>query len=245
MTLTQYEPREGQVAALSDKVVALTKLLFGDSTEKKTAKPAPAGPKDEDNGEHAAGGHRPRGQRRATSGHCRRDYSALETEEIVPTTRPKNRPARSVELPTNHSARRPPTRSTGQLRIVHRRPTYRKTRASAGARRRGGPAPPKVIRKVLFTAGFCARLLVEKYVRRHLVGTLHPLSVLAALLDQAIGERNAQARHLHVDETSWKVFEGPRQGEQQVVAVDLRRGRHRGVHHRPDPLDPRAHQASG
>jgi hypothetical protein len=89
------------------------------------------------------------------------------------------------------------------------------------------PPPPKPIRKGLFTATFLARLLVEKYVLGRplcrivaalrndglevaegtLVGVLKALSALLAPLDAAIRARNAAAGHLHVDETSWSVFE--------------------------------------
>jgi len=86
---------------------------------------------------------------------------------------------------------------------------------------------PKVIPKGLFTASFLARLVVEKYVlgrplerivsalandgldvaKGTLVGCFQALSVLLAPLDAAIRARNACAGHLHVDETSWRVFE--------------------------------------
>jgi len=89
------------------------------------------------------------------------------------------------------------------------------------------PPAPKPIRKGLFTAGFLARLLVDKYVLGRpvcrivaalgndglevaegtLVGALKALSALLAPLDAAIRARNAAAGHLHVDETSWSVFE--------------------------------------
>ncbi len=40
-----------------------------------------------------------------------------------------------------------------------------------------------------------------------LVGALRALSDLLGPLDAAIRERNAKSAHLHIDETSWKVFE--------------------------------------
>lgn len=113
------------------------------------------------------------------------------------------------------------------VRIVHRRPTYRRD-CGCGVRGVLAAAPVrKPIPRGRFTAGFCARLLVEKYVHGRplcriaaalrnegldvaegtLVGVLEPLSALLAPLDAAIGARNAAAGHLHVDETSWKVFE--------------------------------------
>lgn len=40
-----------------------------------------------------------------------------------------------------------------------------------------------------------------------LVGRLQARSLLLAPLDAAIQVRNAEAGHLHADETSWRVFE--------------------------------------
>jgi hypothetical protein len=89
------------------------------------------------------------------------------------------------------------------------------------------PVPAKPIRKGMFTSGFLARLVVEKYVlgrplerivaalsndgfdvaKGTLTGALKALSDLLDPLDAAIRERNAKSAHLHIDETSWKVFE--------------------------------------
>lgn len=89
------------------------------------------------------------------------------------------------------------------------------------------PVPAKPIAKGRFTSGFLARLLVDKYVlgrplsrtaaalshegcevaQGTLVGALQACSGLLAPLEAAIRRRNAGAGHLHVDETSWKVFE--------------------------------------
>jgi len=87
--------------------------------------------------------------------------------------------------------------------------------------------PPKAIPKGRFTTQFLARLLVEKYVlgrplerivaalandglevpKGTLVGALKAVLDLLGPLDAAIRARNAAAGHLHVDETSWSVFE--------------------------------------
>jgi len=89
------------------------------------------------------------------------------------------------------------------------------------------PVVPKPIPKGLFTSQFLARLLVEKYVLGRplhrigaalahegldvsdatLVANIEAVSALLAPLDAAIRARNATSSHLHVDETSWKVFE--------------------------------------
>ncbi|WP_298448342.1 transposase [Ferrimicrobium sp.] len=89
------------------------------------------------------------------------------------------------------------------------------------------PVPAKPIPKGMFTSQFLARLAVEKYVlgrplerivaallndgfdvaKGTLVGALKALSELLGPLNTAIRERNSQAAHLHIDETSQKVFE--------------------------------------
>ena len=68
-----------QVAALSEKLATLAKLVFGASSEKKKPAKPPA-----DGGKGGAGsGRRPRGQQPGSAGHRRRDYSHLETVEEV------------------------------------------------------------------------------------------------------------------------------------------------------------------
>src|SRR5680860_761201 len=96
-------------------------------------------------------------------------------------------------------------------------------RAGGGHRAGAGQAD----RQGRFTSQFLARLLVDKYVSGRplsriaaslshegfevapgtLVGALKTCSGLLAPLDAQIRDRNAAAGHLHVDETSWKVFE--------------------------------------
>lgn len=218
---------EGQVGALTEKVATLAKLVFGDSTEKKK-RPTEAAA--QVNGGHEGDVRRPRGQQRGSKGHGRRDYSGLETEEVVHDVPVEERVCPECKAPYEPFDEETSEQIDWQVRIVrvvHRRPTYRK---SCHCKVRGilvSPPPPKPIPKGLFTAGFLARLLVEKYVlgrplerivsalandgldvaKGTLVGTLEALSELLAPLDQAIRDRNAEAGHLHVDETSWKVFE--------------------------------------
>ena len=78
-----------------------------------------------------------------------------------------------------------------------------------------------------FTAGFLARLLYQKYVlglpvhriaralaadgldvaEGTISGALKAAADLLVPLEDAIGARNAEAVHVHADETSWRVFE--------------------------------------
>jgi transposase len=221
-----------QVAALSEKVATLAKLVFGASSEKK--KPAKPPADGAAGGAGAAGakgsGRRPRGQQPGSAGHKRRDYSHLETVEEVHDVPAGERvcPLCGAEYaPFGEECAAQIDWQVRLVRIVHRRPTYRRT---CRCQVRGvlvAPVPDKPIPKGLFTAGFLARLLTEKYVLGRplerivaalanegfevapgtLVGSLQALSALLAPLDAAIRARNAAAAHLHVDETSWNVFE--------------------------------------
>lgn len=215
-----------QVAALSEKVATLAKLVFGASSEKKQPAKPPA-----DGAAGAKGsGRRPRGQQPGSAGHGRRDYSHLETVEEVHDVTEGERvcPVCGAEYALFGEERAAQIDWQVRLvRIIHRRPTYRRT---CRCQVRGvlvAPVPEKPIPKGLFTAGFLARLLTEKYVLGRplerivaalahegfevapgtLVGSLQALSALLAPLDAAIRARNAAAAHLHVDETSWNVFE--------------------------------------
>jgi transposase len=217
---------EGQVAALSEKVATLAKLVFGASSEQQ--RPAESAADDADGGEHSE--RRRRGQQPGSRGHGRRDYSGLETVEEVHDVPADQRVCPDCGAPYAPFGEECSEQIDWQVRIVrivHRRPTYRR---SCRCPVRGvlvAPPAPKPIPKGLFTAGFLARLLVEKYVLGRpmcrivaalgndglevaegtLVGALKPLSALLGPLDAAIRARNAAAGHLHVDETSWSVFE--------------------------------------
>ena len=88
------------------------------------------------------------------------------------------------------------------------------------------PGPPKAIGKGLFTNGFTAMLLTERFaagrsrnslvtgLARHgagispatLAGTVAQAAGLLAALAGAIAERNRESWHLHADETTWRVF---------------------------------------
>lgn len=219
---------EGQVAALSEKVATLAKLAFGASSETKKR----ATPTDDAGGPEggASSGRRRRGQQPGSRGHGRRDHSGLDTVEEVHDV-----PEGEQVCPCCGAAYAPFGEETSEqidwqvriVRIVHRRPTYRRTCGCPVPGVLVAPVPPKPIPKGMFTSGFLARLLVDKYVlgrplcriaaalandgldvaQGTLVGALRAVSALLAPLDAAIRARNAAAGHLHVDETSWSVFE--------------------------------------
>ncbi len=112
-------------------------------------------------------------------------------------------------------------------RIVHRRLRYRRRCCCPGPRTVTAPVVAGPVAKGRFTAGFLARLLFEKYVlglplhriaralaaegldvaEGTLSGALKTVAGLLAPLGEVIAARNAQAMHVHADETTWRVFE--------------------------------------
>jgi transposase len=171
-----------------------------------------------------------RGQQKGSRGHGRRDYSNLPTEERVHDLPPERRccqhcgagyvgfgDERSYQIDWQ----------VRLVRIVHVRRTYRRTCRCPSPGVLAAPVAPKPIRKGLFTSQFLARLLVGKYLlglplcrigtalahdglpvaQGTLVGTLEKVSALLAPVQAAIQARNAASAHLHVDETSWWVFQ--------------------------------------
>jgi hypothetical protein len=113
------------------------------------------------------------------------------------------------------------------VRLLHRRRRYTRACRCAGPRVITAPGPAKAIGKGRFTSGFLARLLVGKYVAGQplhkitaglardgldvpdstLTGALQQVGQLLVPLETAIAVRNAASGHVHVDETTWKVFE--------------------------------------
>jgi transposase len=111
-------------------------------------------------------------------------------------------------------------------RVVHRRLRYRRRCDCAGPRTVIARVAPNPIAGGRFTAGFLARLLYLKYVlglpvhrivralaadglrvaEGTVTGALKAVADLLAPVEEAIVARNAQAVHVHADETSWRVF---------------------------------------
>ncbi|MGI9002837.1 MAG: hypothetical protein ACR2GH_14435, partial [Pseudonocardia sp.] len=163
---------EGQVGALGEKVATLARSLFGPSSE-KTKKPVredpegedPAGDDDDPAGGGPAGGgddpagedpaderpkRRGRGQRRGSRGHGRRDYSHLRTREQI-----HDLPAGERLCPCCGAGYTPFGQETCEqidwqvelTRIVHRRPTYRRTCRCPVRGVLAAPPVPKAIAK--------------------------------------------------------------------------------------------------
>jgi len=225
---------EGQLMAATEKIATLSKLCFGTSSEKQKNKretaPANASEEPRDPGRPPEGRRRRRGQKPGSTGHGRRDYSALETEEVVHDVGEHDRLCPDCGAAYEPFGEETSSQVDWQVRIVrvlHRRRRYRKACRCKGKGIVVAPVPQKPIPKGLFTSQFLARLIFEKYVlarplerivtalraegievaKGSLVGALRAVSSLLEPLDEAIRARNAAAAHLHIDETSWQVFE--------------------------------------
>jgi transposase len=223
---------EGQVGALTEKVSVLARMAFGTSSE-KAASPAPGG----EGTTGAAAGDDPgcgpdkrgRGQRRGGRGHGRRDYSHLPTREEVHDVPEAERVCPRCGggyAPFGQECCEQIDWQVQLTRIVHRRPTYRRTCRCPVRGVLVAPPVPKAIGKGRFTTGFLARLLCEKFVLGRpahrivaalahdgldvaegtLAGVFAACADLLAPLAALITERNSAAAHLHIDETGWKVY---------------------------------------
>lgn len=227
---------EVRVAELSEQVAVLSRMLFGRSSEKtnpipdrgaeagEPEGPDTRGPRDRD------GAGRKRGQRPGGKGHGRRDYSHLDTREEVHDVPADQRVCACCGLEFEFLGSETSEQVDWQVtitRVVHRRLRYRRRCECPGQRTVIAPPAPNPIPKGRFTASFLARLLYEKYVlglpvhrivralaaeglpvpEGTVCGALKSTAELLATLELAIVERNAQAAHVHADETSWRVFE--------------------------------------
>jgi transposase len=223
-----------QITALKQRVVTLSRILFGTSSEKGDPGRPEAGGGDVGRGAggRAGEGTRRRGQRPGSAGHGRRRREHLEAEEQV-----HDLPAGERRCPRCGRAYEPLGEDVSEQvswrvrvwRVVHRRRKYaRRCRCPVPAVVTA-PGPPALIPRGLFTTEFCVNLLVAKYALGlpfnrviamlsmqglvaapgTLAGVARRLEELLAPLAGAIAARNAAAGHAHVDETSWRVFGQP------------------------------------
>lgn len=227
---------EVRVAELSEQVAVLSRMLFGRSSEKANPipdrdgeaggpdRPDTRGPGDRDEPE------RKRGQRPGSKGHGRRDYSHLDTREEIHDVPASQRVCACCGLEFEFLGSQTSEQVDWQVtitRVVHRRLRYRRRCDCPGQRTVIAAPAPNPIPKGRFTPSFLARLLYEKYVlglpvhrivralaaeglrvpEGTVCGALRSTAQLLVPLESAIIERNAQAVHVHADETSWRVFE--------------------------------------
>lgn len=224
------------VDALKSKIVELTKQVFGGRSERAKKASGDADPGSGPAGGSGDGGggggvKRKRGQQPGSRGHRRRSYEHLPHEERVHQPDPESLVCRlcgaGYVLFGEERCEEIDVEVSVKV-IVHVRPTYRRgcgCEATLGVV--AAPPAAKVIPKGRFSAGFLAHVVVAKFVLglplarvcaalsmqgasfapSSLVGALRGLSPLVGPLAEAIRSHNAASGHLHMDETSWKVFE--------------------------------------
>jgi transposase len=227
---------ESRVAELSEHVAVLSRILFGQSSERgpatrssDTDTPNGAGEPSPASGPAGATSQTGRGQRRGSAGHGRRDYAHLQTREEVHDVPLAQRCCtacgRAFAALGSETSERIDW-DVSITRVVHRRLRYRRACACPGPKTITAPPAREPVPKGMFTAGFLARLLYDKYVRGlpvqrivrglaaegfdvaegTLCGALKSVAALLEPVEAAIVARNATATHAHADETTWRVF---------------------------------------
>lgn len=229
----RVEQLAARVEELSEQVAVLSRMLFGQSSEKQDPGRPPGGGDggaDRRDADGGTGAQRKRGQRPGSKGHGRRDYSHLDTREEIHDVPGADRVCTGCGTAFEALGTEDSEQIDWQVtitRIVHRRRRYRRRCACPGPRTVIAAVPAKPVPKGRFTAGFLARLLWHRYVlglplhriavllaaegldvaEGTLSGALKAVHDLLAPLEAAIAARNAAASHVHADETTWRVFE--------------------------------------
>jgi transposase len=228
---------EARISELSEQVAVLGRMLFGRSSEKTRPDGAGdpvedggSGGLDDPDAPDPGVAQGKRGQRHGSKGHGRRDYSGLETREEIHDVPAGQRVCAGCGQGFEFLGSETSEQVDWQVRItrvVHRRRRYRRRCDCAGPRTVTAPRAPNPVGKGRFTHRFLARLLYQKYVlglpvqrivralaadgldvaEGTVAGALKTVADLLAPLEEAIVARNAQAVHVHADETSWRVFE--------------------------------------
>jgi transposase len=230
--------RDAELDRLRADFAVLQRMLFGRSSEKSRPEP-PAGGDD-----NAAGGGGQDRERRGAAGKKRgpgaragrRDYSRLPRLEVFwdfpdggyccPECGEPFTPL-GDHLPGEQLDWQVIVRLVAHCRRRYRRACDCRVPATVMA-----PGPPKAIGKGLFTNGFIAMLLTERFAAGRsmnslvtglgrqgaeispatLAGTCAQAGALLVPLADAITGRSRGSWHLHADETTWRVF-APRDGD--------------------------------
>lgn len=255
---------EARITELGELAATLSRMPFGQSTEKSRAGGRPAdepGRRDPGDlpGGPAPGGGRRRGQRPGGKGPGRRDYSHLDAREEVHDV-PEDQRACSgcgsgLEL-LDAEVSEQIGWQVKITRIARRRLRCRRRGGCPGPRTVIAPVPPKPTPQGPFTAEFLARLLFDKYVRGlplqricragrrgpggcrgHLVGGVEGGRRAAG---PAGGRDQGPERRRGPCARRWDELAGVRadrrQGPLPLVVVGVRGRRHGGVRHGSRPL---------
>ncbi len=230
--------RDAELDRLRADFAVLQRMLFGRSSEKSRPGPPAGG-----DGNAAGGGGQDRERRDGTGGKRgpgaragRRDYSRLPRLEVFwdfpdggyccPQCGEPFTP-----LGDHWSGEQLDWQVIVRL-AAHCRRRYRRACDCRVPATVMAPGPPKAIGKGLFTNGFIAMLLTERFAAGRsmnslvtglgrqgaeispatLAGTCAQAGALLVPLADAITERSRGSWHLHADETTWRVF-APRDGD--------------------------------
>ena len=221
-----------QLAGANETIAVLQRIVSGRSSEKSG--PAPDGGSDDDDDGPGDGGKPGSGKKQVRRGpgarSGRRDYSGLPRFEVF-----WDFPGGGYCCPGCGEPFTPlGDHWSGEqldwqvvIRLVaHCRRRYKRQCRCPGQQTVMAPGPPKAIGKGLFTNGFIAMLLVERFEAGRsanslvtglarqgaeisvatLAGTVAQAGRLLAPAGAAIAERNRDSWHLHADERTWRVF---------------------------------------
>ena len=226
----------GQAARLAEAnetIAVLQRMVFGRKSEKDRPEP-PAGENDGDDSAGDGGGEPSGGKKNVKRGPGaragRRDYSHLPRVEVVWDFPGGGYCCEDCGEPFTALRSDHVTEVldwTVLVRVTaHCRRRYKRACRCPGQLTVTAPGPPRAIGKGLFSNGFTAMLLVERFaagrsmnslvtgLARHqaeispstLAGTVARAAALLAPLAAAIAERNRESWHFHADETTWRVF---------------------------------------
>ncbi len=226
--------RDAELEKLRADLAVLQRMLFGRSSERSRPEPGgvDAAGEDSQGRDRGSGTGRKRGPG-ARAG--RRDYSRLPRFEVFwdfpgggyccPECGEPFTP-----LGDHWSGEQVDWQVVVRL-VAHCRRRYRRACDCRVPSTVMAPGPPKAIGKGLFTNGFIAMLLTERFAAGRsvnslvtglgrqgaeispatLAGTCAQAGALLAPLAEAITARSRESWHLHADETTWRVF-APRDG---------------------------------
>ncbi len=228
--------RDAEFEKLRADFAVLQRMLFGRSSERSRPEPAGGGDAAGDGGqdrERGSGTGRKRGPG-ARAG--RRDYSHLPRFEMF-----WDFPGGGYCCPEcgepftllgDHVSGEQLDWQVIVRLVAHCRRRYKRECGCRVPATVMAPGPPKAIGKGLFSNGFIAMLLTERFVAGRsqnslvtglarqgaeispatLAGTCAQAGALLAPVAEAITERSRGSWHLHADETTWRVF-APRDGD--------------------------------
>jgi transposase len=225
--LARDAERDAELERLRADFTVLQRLLFGRSSEK--LRPEPPGGDGGDGGERGNGASK--GVKRGPGARAgRRDYSHLPRAEVIWDFEGGGYCCPECGTPFTGLGSDHVTELLDWQVIVrvaaHCRRRYRRACGCRVPAAVTAPGPPKAIGKGVFSNGFIAMLLTERFVAGRsmnslvtglsrqgaeispatLAGTCAQAGALLVPLADAITERSRGSRHLHADETTWRVF---------------------------------------